>query len=452
MAGETLAKKHCTSCHLYTPPDVLDRTSWLNVLSAMKKEMDLISYPIEYKEWIDVQRFYLDYSPPVFGTRRLKNDPVEQKLFYSSDIFGSPNEMVNSTMLFWNAERRSLHVGQESGHVRTFWANKPVATDSISNIPVDAAVLEDQLLILGMGTIGPNPQALGSVYPLGDANLMVDGLHRPVDMIIDDLDGDREADLFVASFGSKIDSVHSGKLSWFEQSEGYWQEHVLQRLPGAIQVSLADLDKDGEKEVIGLFAEAREVIMLYKVVDNEVVSSSEILSFLPIYGTNSFDITDINDDGLDDLLVTHGDNDDYSQVFKPYHGVRIFLNKGNLVFEEEFFFPINGASTVKSADFNMDGKMDFVVVAMYPDYFSRPWESVLYFEQGRSNTFKPYFFEQQPSARWLRIEVADVDSDGDEDLICTSHSGMLGLAPPSLIKSWNSESPGLKVFLNSAIP
>jgi hypothetical protein len=49
----------------------------------------------------------------------------------------------------------------------------------------------------------------------------------------------------------------------------------------------------------------------------------EVLKFPPIYGSSSFALADFNKDGYPDIVYTCGDNADYSQVLKPYHGVYI---------------------------------------------------------------------------------------------------------------------------------
>ena len=54
--------------------------------------------------------------------------------------------------------------------------------------------------------------------------------------------------------------------------------------------------------------------------------------FSPIMGTSYFELQDLNGDGALDLLVSNGDNWDYSSVPKPYHGFRIYENKGDGIF------------------------------------------------------------------------------------------------------------------------
>ena len=61
-------------------------------------------------------------------------------------------------------------------------------------------------------------------------------------------------------------------------------------------------------------------------------------------------MADFNRDGLPDILVTNGDNGEYPSPLKKYHGIRIYLNKGNWRFEEAFFYPLNGAFKAVARD------------------------------------------------------------------------------------------------------
>ena len=85
--------------------------------------------------------------------------------------------------------------------------------------------------------------------------------------------------------------------------------------------------------------------------------------------------------------MTNGDNADFTtSPTKPYHGIRIYLNRGNLRFEEAWFFHLNGAYKAIARDFDQDGDLDIAAISFFPDYERSPRESFVYLEnQGGLN-------------------------------------------------------------------
>ena len=136
------------------------------------------------------------------------------------------------------------------------------------------------------------------------------------------------------------------------------------------------------------------------------MGSKDTADFPPLYGTNSFDTADIDGDGDLDIITTHGDNDDYSKVFKPYHGLRVHLNNGNNEFKESYYYHINGASKVIAEDYDMDGDQDLLTIAMYADYFSRPHEVLLLFQNDGKGQFQPQYFETEPKDNYVLMDLS----------------------------------------------
>jgi hypothetical protein len=101
-------------------------------------------------------------------------------------------------------------------------------------------------------------------------------------------------------------------------------------------------------------------------------------------------------------------------ILKPYHGVRIFINDGKNHFEQKWFFPLHGASKALAVDFDKDGDLDIAAISYFP---SKAQEGFVYFEnQGKMN-FKPQTFSNPGQGKWMLLEKADYDQDGDIDLM-----------------------------------
>ena len=92
---------------------------------------------------------------------------------------------------------------------------------------------------------------------------------------------------------------------------------------------------------MALFAQGEEGIFLLQMLNGNF-EQKEVLRFPPVYGSSSFELVDLNNDGFPDIIYTCGDNADYSRVLKPYHGVYIFLNDGKNNFTQKYFYHIDG--------------------------------------------------------------------------------------------------------------
>jgi hypothetical protein len=202
-------------------------------------------------------------------------------------------------------------------------------------------------------------------------------------------------------------------------------------------------------------AQGDEGIDIYYNRGDGRFNRERILRFPAVYGSVFFEITDFNHDGHWDIVYVNGDNGDYSPVLKPYHGVRLFLNNGKNEFTEDYFYPIHGAYKALVRDFDSDGDFDIAVVAFFPDFFNHPEKSFLYLENiSRPDTieFKASTFPEAGMGRWITMEAADVDSDGDEDIMLGSFTGMdiTGDKSRQLIEQYVKESPAFIILKNEA--
>ena len=137
------------------------------------------------------------------------------------------------------------------------------------------------------------------------------------------------------------------------------------------------------------------------------------------YGHTFLELNDFNGDGLMDALVVNGDNVDSDpyNTLKNYHGVRIYLNRGDLQFEEAFFYPMYGAFIARAADFDADGDLDIAAVSFYPDFTDPLRESFAYLENQGELEFLPFSDQELNNSRWMTMDIGDVDGDTDVDVI-----------------------------------
>jgi hypothetical protein len=292
---------------------------------------------------------------------------------------------------------------------------------------VDMQLSDTGAIACDIGNINPNNARFGNLYRVHftagggmrmDSLPFIRDLARPVQAQAVDLNGDGRTDYLVCEFGNL-----RGALSWMEGGAGgRWVRHILRGQPGAIRAYVQDVNHDGLPDIWALFAQGEEGIFLFTNKGRGRFEEREVLRFPPAYGSSSFEMADINRDGYPDIVYTCGDNADYSAVFKPYHGVYVFLNDGHNQFRQVFFYPVNGCYKALARDFDGDGDLDLAVIAYFADYGRQPDEGFVYLENEGNMRFKPYTAPAARAGRWLTMAAGDVDGDGRTDLLLGNFS------------------------------
>src|SRR5258707_6468294 len=86
--GEELAKTHCSSCHLYTSPPLLDKASWKAVLPEMAFRMGLVNYGLKTKNFDELT----DALPTVPGQPMVTEEQF--KLITDYFITNAPDSLA----------------------------------------------------------------------------------------------------------------------------------------------------------------------------------------------------------------------------------------------------------------------------------------------------------------------------------------------------------------------
>jgi hypothetical protein len=218
----------------------------------------------------------------------------------------------------------------------------------------------------------------------------------------------------VAEFGN-----HTGKLSWFDGGDPK-KKKILKSQAGIRKVVIQDMNQDHLPDLVVMSAKAHESIMLFINKGDGNFDEKTVLQFPPVYGLSHFELADFNKDGYWDILMTNGDNGDLSASRKSYHGVRIFLNDRKNNFKEAFFNTMFGAMKAMASDFDSDGDLDIAAIAFYDDPFDIA-EGFVYFENMGGMKFSKLMIREAVLGQWLKMELADLDHDGDKDIILGSY-------------------------------
>ncbi|NJO25168.1 MAG: VCBS repeat-containing protein [Bacteroidia bacterium] len=400
--GEELARTHCASCHMFPEPFLLDKKSWQDgVLPKMADFMhvDILYNPYDvsgpegdvnvqrvmpeilfpFEDWEKIAKYYYVAAPDLPLQRTIYLPPIQTglKLFKPRMISGK-FESPLSTLVFIDTIRHQI--GWADGQEGKLLVANPGFNfiDSVQ-VPKGAVTIDNRgslKEVLTMGILNPSDARLGKLVNTGEGGgkVVLDSLQRPVHVCYADLNNDQNADLIISEFGFRY-----GGLSWFESNgDGKYQKHILRALPGAVRSELYDFNHDEKPDIIALMAQGDEGVFIYYNEGNGKFREERVLRFPPVYGSNYFQLFDYNYDGFPDILITNGDNADYSVSLKPYHGIRVFLNDEENHFSETFFLPVFGAQKAIPADFDHDGDMDIISIAFFPDYERMPEESFIY--------------------------------------------------------------------------
>ena len=488
LAGDQLAQIHCASCHLFVEPALLPKSSWANdVLPAMghrlgihrdKQQYDSLFdsrggelvkkaniFPakalLAQEDWEKIIDYYLSNAPDtILPPKRSAQPRMGLKHFtYREPTFSQTPALT--TMVKLLPENKGVVFADGKRNINSLsFLKANLDRDHVMGVklsPVHYREKRDTLYLTTVGkSIFPHDSPDGMLQKLyktsgskvyNTSKRVLDSLTRPVHVAYGDLNNNGLEDIVVCEYGNE-----TGKLVWFLNRGGdRYERQVLNNRPGAITAIIKDMNGDGLQDVMALMAQGDEGVFYYENLGNGSFEEKRLLSFLPLNGSQYMELVDFNDDGLDDILYVCGDNADKTPILKPYHGVYIFLNQGNLDFQQSFFYPLNGAYKAIPRDYDFDGDLDIAAISFFPDYYSSPEESFVYLENIGNMKFEDFSFPEATNGRWIVMDAEDMDADGDIDIALGSFVYFTAMGDTTgLGKKWLSKGPSVVVLENTS--
>ncbi len=488
LSGAELAVTHCSRCHAFVEPGALPRSSWKeDVLPSMGHRIGIYKgdhqpdslfgrgenaaiirranvYPeqpqIAKEDWEKIVAYYLQNSIDTV-IDPMKKDKIRKGLKhfkYKEATYANRPALTSMVKILPDHRGIVYSDGKRNRSTLTFLTPdlKKNYELPFSTTPIHFHEMGDTIYLTTVGNgVFPNDLPAGSVQKVfknvpsqtyNRSNAIINQMQRPVHVAYGDLNNDGRDDIVACEFGDL-----TGKLVWYEnQGNDRYSKRILRRTPGAITAIIKDVNDDGLNDIIVLMAQGDEGIFLYTNKGKGDFTEKKLLSFSPLNGSQYFELADFNKDGFDDLIYVCGDNADRTPFLKPYHGIYIFQNDGQFNFKQSWFYQLNGAYKAIPRDYDSDGDLDIAAIAFFPDYISSPEESFVYLENKGNLNFTSYSFPQSTNGRWITMDAGDMDADGDIDLALGSFVYFEPMGDTTgLGKKWLTAGPSVVVLENT---
>jgi hypothetical protein len=379
-------------------------------------------------DWEKIVGYYLEHSPDTLPAQSLPAQPqLDPDFFETGPFIPGLKSSAIVTLLQADSARRRMFAG-EAGSNRLLifnWDRDLLSTLALGSAPTDVIVEDEHILVLESGILHPNDEPRGRLvqYDLASddsvefSTVLIDSLFRPVFVERFDFDEDGLYDFLICEFGD-----NRGQLALYRYDGSNYERQVLDARPGAIMFEIRDMTGDGHPDIVALFAQGDERIVLFENDGRGNFDGEPLVlaRFPAVYGSMHFSMHDFNRDGHIDILYVNGDNFDYSRILKPYHGIRILENDGANNFEERYFFPVYGAARAEAVDFDKDGDLDILTTSTFAEAERHPERGIMFLEAAGLYEFEAHAFTIASGNQWNLMAIADLDGDGWLDAVIGS--------------------------------
>ena len=303
----------CGSCHLVPKIENIPKSVWeKKVLPEMAARMGhLVNnynpidnsmlenfytrasgvYPekptISAQNWQLIHDYILSQAPDsVINTPSRSDRHSEFTQFEAHPLdFGQLRQFGGTTNIHFSSSKGKLLACNLYGNIFEYGTTQPIAPQF--NSPIISIIEEDSLMyITEIGIMNPSEIPRGVLYRVSPSSVdtLYQELHRPVYTLRADLNEDGKKEILVCEYGH-----HTGKLSLLRKVDQNYQKETLVPLPGSIKVEVIDMNKDGKKDIVVLFAQGREGIYILYQNNNLKFTLDQVISLGPEYGSSWFE-------------------------------------------------------------------------------------------------------------------------------------------------------------------
>jgi hypothetical protein len=459
-------QQFCGSCHAYPPPDTFPRSAWRR---EVRQGYDFFAKSsllgMDFPSLESIALYYEKRAPETLPSlvrdtsSRVPPTRFERRGFHLPDSRAYPGvSNVNLVHLF--SDRRLdvvvcdamqdqvlvLKPYEQSPRLQVLAKGFCCAHAEVVDLDGDGI---NDILLACLGSFYATDDRVGSIVWLrGSADgtftpiTLLDGIGRVADVRAADFRGNGKLDLVAAVFGWR----ELGEILYLENRTTDWSHpvfipRVLDDRHGAIHVPVGDLNGDGRPDFVALISQEHETVVAFLNEGNGRFRKETLYTAPhPGFGSSGIELVDLDGDGDLDVLLTNGDSLDAPYLLKPYHGVAWLENRGSFPFVHHHLIDLYGAMRAVAADVDGDGDLDIVVVSFLPtEYFPQrdKWklDSVVLLEQTARGQFTRHSLETVRCDH-LTCAVGDLDHDGKVDLVVGNF--LKGAAQADAIEIWKN--------------
>jgi len=277
------------------------------------------------------------------------------------------------------------------------------------------------LAVASLGVLFPNNARIGAVVLLENdgserftPHVVLREVPRVADVRAGDLDGDGDLDLSVALFG-----YDQGETRWLRNTGGWrFESQTLQELSGPINAEIADVDGDGDLDIVTLVSQEWEEIYVHVNDGRGGFTPRRIFGASnEDFGSSWISLADLDGDGDTDVVYSNGDAFDYATTAgRSWNGLQWLENTGAVTFTYHRIADIAGASSPQAADLDGDGDLDIAVVSAYNNWASPAAQSLVWLENDGQARFTLRDVAAAPT-HLVTLAAGDLTGDGRPDLV-----------------------------------
>ena len=408
--GDPAIEAYCGRCHAFPRPDDFTMATWRPAIDYMYGLLDEAPRAADAVEKSKVLAYYADRAasqvtpptvPPPWPGPSLARYPTTlgDGPHVVSRIRDAGGGLAALDML--SGRVYPIGPGGRPQGVITRVAN-PV---DVHPADLDADGHRD-LLIADLGTFNARDNARGGVHwlrgtpngTLTATDLGLPQMGRVAALATGDVDEDGTADLVVAEFGWQ--KTGSLRLFW---RNGEHPPTLLDPRPGHVAVDMADMDGDGDLDIVATVAQAHESVVVYENQGDRRFRPRTVFEApSPLWGSIGQRVVDLDADGDLDILHFNGDALDAPKL-AAFQGVHLLENRGEGQFAHRHLATLPGTHDIDVGDLDGDGDLDIVAVANLPPHI----ESTL----------------QHPTAQWrpARLVIVRQSSDARFEAFTVEH-------------------------------
>jgi hypothetical protein len=436
----------CGNCHAVPPPESFPRDRWLHEVDrgfefyVESGRTDLIPPPrgkvVAYFQSLAPERLVIAAPKQVADSRRFRRAELQWPVVplpdcavsYLLKLGGAGNApmLASCDMLTGETNLFSFAAGEisQAASVKLEHPDHICQTDLDGDGKVD-------FLLADLGSFPAKDHDRGRVVwvrPRSEGQsgyeqiVLLDRVGRVADAQAGDFDGDGDLDVVVAEFGwHKTGGIW---LLWQDGEKDGWprfRSEIIDRRTGPIHTPVGDVNGDGLLDFVAIIAQEHESIEAFVNLGNGTFERQVIYRAPdPSFGSSGIQLVDFDSDGDLDVLYTNGDTYDSFYV-KPTHSVGWVENRGMQGWQNHLLTLLPGALRALAADVDGDGDLDVVACSFIPPRaMARQPEitetSSLIWLERRGGEFVRHVVETNNCVH-SALEITDVNADGRLDIV-----------------------------------